>query len=206
MLHKNNGHVLISTIIILAVIVIVSMTCISLVYSNSRILGLDDKAIKTEEISFSGIEMMRSNILYEIKTALENTNNKTEYFNYFQGNDSYLSFVNKIKDISNSNIKNLAVKVMYNNVYIEGEFLKFDVQTEAKDGTYRKKLQASVKIKNPWDKDIVSEENETTSESENVESIAHSDDENITNIQGITKEKDYIDERSLIQIYDIKEL
>lgn len=192
MSHKNNsGYVLVTTIIAFSIIITVCIMCIGIVYRNSKILDLDFKSIENKEYAMSGLEIMRSNILNEVRNAIENTSSKDEFEKYFLGNDYYKTFMIKVTDISKLGIEELSVRVWKNYVYLEDGVINFDIQSNYSDGIYRKKFGASVKIKNPWNEEV---------------QVFIEDEMSKYMNESVYKSNYYIDESDLIEIYNIKEL
>lgn len=160
MFYNNKGSILVTTLIIFSIIITITMTCIALNYSNSSIFILEYKEANIKQIGYGAIEIVHSNILREVKIALETSTSKDEFDKYFLGN----KFINSIKDISKSDLKGTSV-TKPSEVKIDkiNGFLEFDINSLVKDNNYKKKFQASVKIKNPFIDDdtnlIISEYN-----------------------------------------------
>lgn len=94
MYYNNKGSVLIFTLIVFSIVSTITMMCIGLNYSNSRISNLNYKSIVMRESLLSSIELVHSNILKEVSIAIENSENQEQFKNYFLGN----TFVNNIKN------------------------------------------------------------------------------------------------------------
>ena len=95
MYYSNKGSVLIFILIVFSIVSTITMMCIGLNYSNSRISNLNYKNIVMKESLLSSIELVHSNILKEVSIALENSETEEEFKNYFLGN----IFVNNIKNL-----------------------------------------------------------------------------------------------------------
>ena len=172
MYYNNRGSILVTTLIVFSIIVTISMTCIGLHYSNSSIFNLEYKEANIKEAGYGTIDIVHSNILKEVEFALQNTSNKDEFNNHFLGNN----FLSNIKDISKSELNGTLVsiptKIEVDNI---NGFLKFDIVSTVKDDVYIKKFQASVKIKNPFFTQVVSEENEGIEEDDKEEKSTNLD-------------------------------
>ena len=77
MLQKNNGSILIMTLMVFTIVSIICVSCASLILSNSRINKLDYENEVLKQGNLGVIEIVKSNILQEVNNAIENT--KTEY-------------------------------------------------------------------------------------------------------------------------------
>ena len=95
MYYSNKGSVLIFILIVFSIVSTITMMCIGLNYSNSRINNLNYQNIVMKESLLSSIELVHSNILKEVSIALENSETEEEFKNYFLGN----IFVNNIKNL-----------------------------------------------------------------------------------------------------------
>ena len=142
---NDKGSILITTILIFSIISTVCMMCIGLNFSNENIFNLEYKNITLKEESLSGIEIVHSNILREVDNAIKNSINEDEFNNHLMD----LNFIRNIKDISMSNLENVAISVS-NRIIIDNNVLKFDIISTSKDRNYIKKNKASVKIINPF--------------------------------------------------------
>jgi hypothetical protein len=179
------------------------MACIGLHYSNSSIFNLEYKEANIKEAGYGTIDIVHSNILKEVEFALQNTSNKDEFNNYFLGNN----FLSNIKDISKSELNGILVsiptKIEVDNI---NGFLKFDIISTVKDDVYMKKFQASVKIKNPFFTQIVSEENEGIEEDDKEEKSTNLDilDKNL--LYEHKKESREFNINEVVIVYNYKEI
>lgn len=203
MYYNNRGSILVTTLIVFSIIVTISMTCIGLHYSNSNIFNLEYKEANIKEAGYGTIDIVHSNILKEIEFILQNTSNKDEFNNYFLGNN----FLSNIKDISKSELNGTLVsipkKIEVDNI---NGFLKFDIVSTVKDDVYIKKFQASVKIKNPFFTQIVSEENEGVEEDDKEEKSTNLDilDKNL--LYESQKESKGFNINETVIVYNYKEI
>ncbi len=203
MYYNNRGSILVTTLIVFSIIVTISMTCIGLHYSNSSIFNLEYKEANIKEAGYGTIDIVHSNILKEVEFVLQNTSNKDEFNNYFLGNN----FLSNIKDISKSELNGTLVsiptKIEVDNI---NGFLKFDIVSTVKDDVYIKKFQASVKIKNPFFTQVVSEENQGIEEDDKEEKSTNLDilDKNL--LYEHKKESREFNINETVIVYNYKEI
>ena len=69
MYYSNKGSVLIFILIVFSIVSTITMMCIGLNYSNSRINNLNYQNIVMKESLLSSIELVHSNILKEVSIA-----------------------------------------------------------------------------------------------------------------------------------------
>ena len=79
MYYSNKGSVLIFILIVFSIVSTITMMCIGLNYSNSRISNLNYQNIVMKESLLSSIELVHSNILKEVSIALENSETEEEF-------------------------------------------------------------------------------------------------------------------------------
>lgn len=142
MYYSNKGSVLVFILIIFSIISTIIMMCIGLNYSNSRISNLNYQNIVIKESLLSSIELVHSNILKEVSIAFENSETEEEFKSYFLGN----TFTNNIKNISNSQIQNITIKIPNKINYDLNGLITFQIESTFKQDNYTKKYIASVEI------------------------------------------------------------
>ena len=211
MLRKNKGSILIVSIMVFTIISIICITCSGLILSSNRIYNLDYKNEQIKEGNLGAIEIIYSNILKEVKQAISETKSEDEFYRYFVKNNS-LTFINKIKNTSNSNLSNITVQAGYNNELSNKEFIHYKISTKYKLGKYSKYMIVSVKIINPFfgksNEEIIvdeSEINELLDGEENIknlDSIIESDEIHITNEQY----NKTLNESDLVVLYNYEEI
>lgn len=182
---NNKGSVLITTLMIFSIITMVCMMCIGLNYSNKSIFNLEYKSTQLKELSLGAVEIVHSNILKEVKHALEISNNEDEFLKYFLENN----FIYNIKDISKSDLENVLVSTSKKILYNKNGFVYFDVICNSSENSYSKKIKASVKILNPY-----------IEAKESIEEDLHTE---------VNKEENKyknIDAKSLVIVYNYKEI
>lgn len=182
MYYNNKGSVLIFTLIVFSIVSTITMMCIGLNYSNSRISNLNYKSIVMREYLLSSIELVHSNILKEVSIAIENSENQEQFKNYFLGN----TFVNNIKNISNSQIQNVTVRIPGKITYNSSGLITFQIETTFKEDNYTKKYRASIDIDTNLNFNDAS--NELKNESE---TLNENYSNNFTNIYKINYEEKY---------------
>ncbi len=105
---KNNGSILIMSLITLFIITLICTTCSSLILSNNRISELEYKTEKLKENNLGAIEIIKSNIINEVKYNMENNQTEEEFYNYISKNN-HTNFINKAKSISRDYLKNIYI-------------------------------------------------------------------------------------------------
>ena len=227
MYYSNKGSVLIFILIVFSIVSTITMMCIGLNYSNSRISNLNYQNIVMKESLLSSIELVHSNILKEVSIALENSETEEEFKNYFLGN----IFVNNIKNISNSQIQNTTIRIPSKIIYDSSGLITFQIESTFKQDNYTKKYRANVEIKtdlnffntsdeienkfetlginnlnkftDTYDKTI-NYEKENNLESENkTDKILDSNNETINNDKNIENDKVEIEDENNIKIKNI---
>ena len=177
MYYNNKGSVLIFTLIVFSIVSTITMMCIGLNYSNSRISNLNYKSIVMRESLLSSIELVHSNILKEVSIAIENSENQEQFKNYFLGN----TFVNNIKNISNSQIQNTTIKIPGKIIYDSSGLITFQIEAIFKQNNYIKKYGASVEINTNLEFSNTSYETESKDESLNLENLTNFTEKDNTN-------------------------
>lgn len=232
MYYSNKGSVLVFILIIFSIISTIIMMCIGLNYSNSRISNLNYQNIVIKESLLSSIELVHSNILKEVSIALENSETEEEFKNYFLGN----TFINNIKNISNSQIQNTTIKIPSKIIYDSNGLITFQIESTFKQDNFTKKYGASVEINtnlkifnisdeikietldndyfnnftDEYDKNI-SYEKETNLDYENqTKEISNTNNNSITNKIDDNHENyikiKNINPSSIVKVYDYKEI
>lgn len=146
---KSKGSILIMSIITFSIISLICITCSSLILSNNRIYELEYKTEKLKEMNLGAIELIYSNILKEVKYAMENMTTQNEFYNYLTKNNGGI-FINKIKNLENTALVNSAINMAYDNNLSTKEYIHYKISTRSKIDIYDKYALISVKIKNPF--------------------------------------------------------
>lgn len=178
MLHKDRGSILLVSVIVFSIIATISMSCVGLILSNNRIYNLEYINEKIKEGNIGLIEIVRSNILKEVKMAVENTKNESEFYSYITKNQSR-EFIRKIEDVSNSSLSNSQIKITYNTTATTKKYIHYTISTKYIIENHDKHIVAKVKIKNPWsevkidnkeinDDDIIHDDEDEEIESSNI--------------------------------------
>ena len=197
MYYNNKGSVLVFVLIVFSIVSTVIMMCIGLNYSNSRISNLNYKNIVMKESLLSSIEIVHSNILKEVKISLENSENEEVFKNYFLGN----TFVNNIKNISNSQIQNTTITIPGKISCNSEGLVTFQIQATFKEDNYTKKYGASVEINTNLEFSNTSYETETKDENLNLENLINFTEKDNTNTN-YKKEDNLEYENKITQILD----
>ncbi|MGL5329223.1 MAG: hypothetical protein ACRDD7_08145 [Peptostreptococcaceae bacterium] len=190
MLRKNEGSVLIITLMIFSIVSLICMTCVSLVYSNIKVSNLELKNLQLKESSLGAIDIVYSNMKKEVNYIIDESSNKEEFISCFR-KDNFKSFIIKSKDISHSNLKNVEIEMVNKTNFGEIEKLKFAIKAISRDDAYKKEVKFNIEILNPWMsiESRLEEENDTEEDAVNIEDI-----------------KEELKKLKLINMYDYEEL
>ena len=195
---KSKGSILIMSIIIFSIISLICITCSSLILSNNRISELEYKTEKLKEENLGVIELIYSNMLKEVKYAMENTETEDEFYDYLTKNNSGI-FINKVKKIENTRLTSSTVNMAYDNNFSTKEYIHYKISTKSKINNHDKYALISVKIKNPWFGKI-NESSEKLNMDEQEDLLMEANFENIEDNE-ITE----INEGDLITFYNYEE-
>ena len=198
---KSKGSILIMSIITFSIISLICITCSSLILSNNRIYELEYKTEKLKEMNLGVIEIIYSNILKEIKYAMENTTTEDEFYKYLTKNNSGI-FINKVKKLENTSFASSTIDMAYDNRLSTKEYIHYKISTRSKTGVYDKYALISVRIKNPFFGKMEENINELDAkeEEENKDLTIDVDFENM-NSEQITE----IKESDLVIFYNYEE-
>ena len=206
--RNSKGSVLIVSLLIFSIISTISIVSISWIFTNSKIFSLEYKDNLLKEDSLSGSEIAKSNILRNIRKAIDTTSNESGFNEYFLGNNME-SFINDIKNISSSGLENVTVKVRDNRVTEENGYLAFGIVSTSKDGNYYKTVNVDVAIKNPYrlEDDTINLEpdNSEVSQTENYVKQENNTEENNSR-ENDTKENNDFDECDFLRFYNYRGL
>lgn len=206
--RNSKGSVLIVSLLVFSIISTISIVSISWIFTNSKIFSLEYKDNLLKEGSLSGSEIAKSNILRNIRKAIDTTSNESGFNEYFLGNNME-SFINDIKNISSSGLENVTVKVRDNRVTEENGYLVFGIVSTSKDGNYYKTVNVDVAIKNPYrlEDDTINLEpdNSEVSQTENYVKQENNTEENNSR-ENDTKENNDFDECDFLRFYNYRGL
>lgn len=204
MYYNNKGSVLIYILIVFSVVSTITMMCIGLNYSNSKISILNHQSLVIKESLLSSIEIVHSNILKEVSIAIENSDTEEEFKEYFQGNE----FKNNIKSISNSKLENITIKIPTNIICDSNGLINFKIESIFKKDNCLKKYSASVNIDTNLENYKEFESIKILDSSINLEKEYEFNDVEI-NEETIfieNKDKTSINPSDLVKVYDYKEI
>ena len=212
MYYNNKGSVLIFTLIVFSIVSTITMMCIGLNYSNSRISNLNYQNIVMKESLLSSIEIVHSNILKEVSIAIENSETEEEFKNYFLGN----TFLNNIKNISNSQIQNTTIKIPGKIIYDSRGLITFQIEAVFKQNNYIKKYGASVEIDTNLNFSNTNYEIENEAETlgtnyskifkDKQDKNINQEKENYIQLKNKTDNKDNINPSNIVKVYNYKEI
>lgn len=200
--RKNSGSILIMSLITFSIISLICITCSALILSNNRISELEYKTEKLKEENMGVIELIYSNILEEVKYAIQETNTENEFYDYLTKSNS-ATFINKVKKIENNSSTTKTINMAYDNNFSTKEYIHYKISTRSKIENHDKYALISFKIKNPWFGKL--DENQETlnadeQEYENKDKTMEIDSENVEDEQNCE-----INEYDLITFYNYEE-
>lgn len=166
--QKSKGSILIVSLIIFSIISLICVTCSGLILSNNRISDLEYKTEKLKEENIGAIELVHSNILKEIKDAIDNTKTEDEFYNYLTRNNSNM-FINKVKNINISGLDNMTVNMGFDKDLSTKQYIHYKMSTKSKIDNHDKYALVKVRIENPWFG--IEEENVQNSFQDNGDSV-----------------------------------
>ncbi len=132
------------SVITFSIVITISLACSSLVLSNSKIEKLEYTTEKLRERNLGLIEIIYSNLLIEIKNAIQQTKTPEEFYLYLTKNNGY-SFINKVKNIQGENIQ-----MVWDNEVSTKEHINYKILCKSEIGIYEKDSLIKLEIKNPW--------------------------------------------------------
>ena len=195
--RKSKGSILIMSVITFTIISLICITCSSLILSNNRISELEYKTEKLKEENIGVIELIYSNMLKEVKYAVENTEREDEFYNYLTKNNSAI-FINKVKKIENTGPTSRTIDMAFDNSLSTKEYIHYKISTKSKINIHDKYALISVEIKNPW-----FGKTEKSSEASNMN---EEEDLNMeVNVENTEDEIAKINEGDLIMFYNYEE-
>ncbi len=125
--------------------------CVGLSYGNSSVVNLEYKDMILKENLRSSIEIVENNILKEISRTKETIKTGEEFLLYFQESE----FLDKIRDISNSQLNNITVEIKGKSV-INNDVI-IHIESKAKDGKYERNISCDIYIINILSKEGIYE-------------------------------------------------
>ncbi|WP_434796919.1 hypothetical protein [Terrisporobacter vanillatitrophus] len=198
--RRNKGSILIMSVITFSIISLICITCSSLILSNNRISELEYKTEKLKEENLGVIELIYSNMLKEVKYAVENTEIEDEFYNYLTKNNSAI-FINKVKQIENTGLTSRTIDMAFDNILSTKEYIHYKISTKSKINNHDKYALISVKIKNPWFGKI-----EKSSEELKESDMNEQEDLNMeVNVESTENQIAEINEGDLITFYNYEE-
>ena len=105
MSRKNKGSILVVTVFVFLLVNIIAINCTSIVMSNIKYTKYNDEEIYLKEQCLSKIEIIYSNILKEVKIALDESGDYESFNSHFISDNSS-EFINKINDLSDKSLDN----------------------------------------------------------------------------------------------------
>ena len=167
MSRKNKGSILVVTVFVFLLVNIIAINCTSIVMSNIKYTKYNDEEIYLKEQCLSKIEIIYSNILKEVDKTLTNTN---ESFNSHFISDNSSEFINKINDLSDTSLDNKKCNITRINTNSEN-YIYYKIESSVSYNKFIKTIVAYIKIKNPFPKDTIVENNESSQEIQNSQEL-----------------------------------
>lgn len=152
MLRKNNGSILIMTVFVFLMVNIIAITSAGLVLINSKYSKYNYEEIYLNEQCLSQIELVYSNVLREVETALNESKDFESFESYFLEYD----FVDKIEE--NLNQSQCEV-VKLDGRYSDENSIYYQISSKSTHDKFNKTISACIKIENPFLRDNYDGEN-----------------------------------------------
>ena len=197
--RKNKGSILIMSLVIFSIISLICITCSSLILSNNKISDLEYKTEKLKEENLGAIELIKSNMLEEVKYALENTKTEDEFYNYLSTNN-HRNFINNAKTVDKNFLENTYIEMEYDSEKSIKEFIHYKILVKSEIDNYEKYTLIKSKVENPWIGKVENTPDKTESDLEEMSS-KESNEEEINN----DSENVEINENDLITFYNYEE-
>ena len=172
MSRKNKGSILVVTVFVFLLVNIIAINCTSIVMSNIKYTKYNDEEIYLKEQCLSKIEIIYSNILKEVDKTLTNTNESGDYesFNSHFISENSSEFINKINDLSDTSLDNKKCNITRINTNSEN-YIYYKIESSVSYNKFIKTIVAYIKIKNPFPKDTIVENNESSQEIQNSQEL-----------------------------------
>lgn len=163
MLQKNNGYVLVFTVVIFFIVNIVAITCSELVLSNSKYTKYTYKDVYMKEQCLSSIEFVYSNMLHELDVILKKSKNNEEYQENFIDSNLSNDFINRVSTLDLDELKNVRCVIKEDNDNnLSSDYFYYKIYSYYEDKYFDKCIIANVRIKKELEnnKDISSKAND----------------------------------------------
>lgn len=145
-MKKQQGSILVTTLICFSIISTLCLGCISLIYTNNEISSVNYKSTVANHIVSGGFEIVYSKILEETNKAIDICNisedKKQTFIDYFLGNNKY----DFIIDIENIKFEGIDVNIVNDKIYIEDDYIKLDITCKKTMNDIKKSARCSFKI------------------------------------------------------------
>ena len=169
MSRKNNGSILIITVFVFLLVNIIAINCSALILSNTRYTRYDYEEVYMKEQCLGKIELIYSNILKEVKIALDESGDYESFNSHFISDNSS-EFINKINDLSDTSLDNKKCNITRINTNSEN-YIYYKIESSVSYNKFIKTIVAYIKIKNPFPKDTIVENNESSQEIQNSQEL-----------------------------------
>lgn len=145
-MKRRNGSIILATLFCCIILSTICLGCIELVKTNSYIILAKEKSIKMKYEVKSGISLAFSKLLEEINNLNLNKANNEKLENNIKEKFLGTNKINVIRNIESVSDNKLKVSVINNDIYLEDNFIKFDIESKKEDGNFKKIAMCSVKI------------------------------------------------------------
>lgn len=124
----------------------ICLACIELIKTNNDILCTHENATKLDYDVKGGINLGYSKILEEVNNVLGSNNleenMESKFKDYFLGDNK----INIIKYIEDIDIDDLKICVVNHDIYLDGDYIKLDLECRKENKKIKKMARCSFKI------------------------------------------------------------
>lgn len=124
----------------------ICLGCIELVKINNDIISTNEKSIKFEYEVKGGINLGCSKIIEEVNRIIESDIKEDNLANNLKEDFLGTNKINIIKSIEAVGNDKLKVRVVNNDIYLEDDYIKLEIESKKEDNNFKKFARCSVKI------------------------------------------------------------
>ncbi|KKY01845.1 MULTISPECIES: hypothetical protein [Paraclostridium] len=145
-MKKRNGSVIIVTLLCCFILSCICLGCIELVKTNNDIVSTKEKSMKIEYEVKGGINLGCSKVAEEVNNLIgnniEENNLECKFKDHFLGNNK-INIIRSIESMGNDKLK---IRVVNNDIYLDDDYIKLDIESKKEDSNFKKIARCSVKI------------------------------------------------------------
>lgn len=142
-MKTKNGSVMVITLLCCCILSCICLGCIEVIKTNSDIIYTHENATKLECDVKGGINLGYSKILESVKDAEElDGDEESKLKDYFLGNNK----INIIRNIESIKVDGLKIRVVNNDIYLDDNFIKLDLECKKENKKIKKTARCSFKI------------------------------------------------------------